>query len=250
MEHCTQKKLKKEVVSQKEKMDSMDGFKSLINQPSIQSILKQEIPEHRERIFTPLNTLYVFNRQIMNVKQSCRGALIEILPEHLIKTGHAFSTHTGAYCKARQRLPEPLISKVAQASGEYLETASSPFKWKGREVKLVDGTTVSMPDTIENQERYPQNPAQKKGIGFPIARMTAIISLSSGAVLDIAIGKYTQSEHELLRELLNRLTAGDILLGDRYFCSYFLLARLKALNIDAVFKMHANRKIDFRKVKP
>jgi Transposase DDE domain len=235
------------VINQKAKMDSLDGFKTLIDQPSIQSILKQEIPEYRERIFTPLNTLYVFNRQIMNAKQSCRGALIELMPEHLIKTGHAFSTHTGAYCKARQRLPETLISKLAQASGDYLETASAPFKWKGREVKLVDGTTVSMPDTLENQEQYPQNPAQKKGIGFPIARMTAIISLSSGAVLDVSIGKYTTSEHELLRGLLSRLTAGDILLGDRYFCSYFLLARLKALNIDAVFKMHANRKIDFRK---
>ncbi|MBS0351056.1 MAG: transposase, partial [Proteobacteria bacterium] len=75
----------------------------------------------------------------------------------------------------------------------------------------------------------------------------AIISLSSGAVLDVAIGKYAKSEHELLREMLNGLTEGDRLLGDRYFCSYLLLARLKKLNIDAVFKMHANRKIDFRK---
>ena len=98
----------------------MDGFKTLISQPSIQSILNQAMPEHRERVFTPLYTLYMFNRQIMRSNQSCRGTLIEVLPEHFMKTGSVFSTHTGAYCKARQRLPETFISGLARESGAYL----------------------------------------------------------------------------------------------------------------------------------
>lgn len=247
MDYSTQKTIKKTVVNQRHKLDAADGFKNLISEPGIQSIINQGMPEHRERVFTPLYTLHIFNRQVMSLDRSCRGALIESLPEYLIKTGSSFSTNTGGYCKARQRLPEKFISNLAQRSGEYLDMMSGEFKWKGRDVKIVDGTTVSMPDTPENQGQYPQNRTQKKGLGFPIARLAAIVSLSSGAVLDVAIGDYYSSEHGLLREMLDRLTEGDILLGDRYYCSYFLLAHLQRLKIDAVFKMNAIRKIDFRK---
>lgn len=249
MDYCTKNSINNSIKKQRKLiMNSADGFNLLMNQSCIKSILEQSMPDHRERIFTPTFTLHVFNRQVMGLNKSCRGALMEVLPEYLIRTRSSFSTNTGAYCKARQRLPESFISDMTKASGEYLQNiASKSFKWKNREVKIVDGTTVSMPDTSENQEQYPQNPAQKKNLGFPITRLTAIISLSSGAVLNIAIGDYFSSEHGLLRGMLDELSEGDILLGDRYYCSYFLLAHLQKLNIDAVFKINANRKIDFRK---
>ncbi len=249
MDHCTKNSINNSIKKQRKMiMSSADGFNLLMNQSCIKSILEQSMPDHRERIFTPTFTLHVFNRQVMGLNKSCRGALMEVLPEYLVRTSSIFSTNTGAYCKARQRLPESFISDMAKASGAYLQSISSrAFKWKNREVKIVDGTTASMPDTLENQVQYPQNPAQKTGLGFPIIRLTAIMSLSSGAVLNIAIGDYYSSEHGLLREMLDQLSEGDILLGDRYYCSYFLLAHLQKLNIDAVFKINANRKIDFRK---
>lgn len=249
MDYCTKNSINNSIKKQRKLiMNSADGFNLLMNQSCIKSIIEQSMPDHRERIFTPTFTLHVFNRQVMGLNKSCRGALMEVLPEYLVRTNSSFSTNTGAYCKARQRLPESFISDMAKASGEYLQSITSKaFKWKNREVKIVDGTTVSTPDTFENQEQYPQNPAQKIGLGFPIIRLTAIISLSSGAVLNIAMGDYYSSEHGLLREMLDQLSTGDILLGDRYYCSYFLLAHLQKLNIDAVFKINANRKVDFRK---
>nr|QNO46558.1 hypothetical protein BHHJPBMP_00004 [Methanosarcinales archaeon ANME-2c ERB4] len=117
---------------------------------------------------------------------------------------------------------------------------------------LVDGTTVSMPDTPENQNTYPQPESQKEGVGFPIARLVAIISLSCGAVLDVAIGPYKgkeTGEHSLLRQILGSISAGDIILGDRYYCSYFLIAMLQRLGADAVFQIHSGRKSDFRRGK-
>ena len=117
---------------------------------------------------------------------------------------------------------------------------------------LVDGTTVSMPDTPENQKMYPQPESQKEGVGFPIARLVAIISLSCGAVLDVAIGPYKgkeTGEHALLRQILGSISTGDIVLGDRYYCSYFLIAMLQRLGADAVFRIHARRKCDFRRGK-
>ena len=117
---------------------------------------------------------------------------------------------------------------------------------------LVDGTTVSMPDTPENQKAYPQPESQKEGVGFPIARLVAIISLSCGAVLDVAIGPYKgkeTGEHALLRQILGSISAGDIVLGDRYYCSYFLIVLLQQLGADAVFQIHARRKSDFRRGK-
>lgn len=109
-----------------------------------------------------------------------------------------------------------------------------------------------MPDTPENQEAYPQPEGQKPGVGFPIARLVAIISLSCGAVLDVAIGPYQgkeTGEHALLRRILDSISAGDIILGDRYYCSYFLIAILQWLGADSVFQIHGSRKSDFRRVK-
>ena len=119
----------------------------------------------------------------------------------------------------------------------------------GRDHRLVDGTTVSMPDTSENQEAYPQSASQQKGLGFPIARVVVLLSLASGMVTDLAMGPCTgkeTGETALLRELLDRVEPGDILLGDRYYCSYFMIALLMELGVDFVTRVHQRRLIDFR----
>ena len=124
--------------------------------------------------------------------------------------------------------------------------------WHGLKIKLVDGSTLSMPDTPENQAIYPQPETQKPGIGFPIARVVAIIDYLTGAILDLAIGEYSgkkTGEHALLRQLMSSFNATDVMLGDCYYPSFFLMATLMHLGISGVFPMHGARKYDFRRGK-
>jgi hypothetical protein len=131
-----------------------------------------------------------------------------------------------------------------------VERLPEGWRWHGHRVKLLDGTTVSMPDTPENQEVFPQYPQQKAGLGFPLARIVALICLGSGAVLEWAMGPYhgeESSEQALFRSLVDRLEAGDLLLADRYYCSYWVLAMLKARGVDMLTPQHASRLYDFRR---
>jgi hypothetical protein len=130
-------------------------------------------------------------------------------------------------------------------TGQALEArAETPWKWQGRAVKRVDGTTVSMPDTAANQEAYPQPSGQAPGLGFPQARWVGVIGWSTGAVEQLAIGPCRgkpTGEHGLLRQVLDHLVAGEVLLGDRYYSSYWLLAQLRARGADGVFELYHRR---------
>jgi len=123
------------------------------------------------------------------------------------------------------------------------------WRWRGRHIKLVDGTTILMPDTAENQALYPQHGSQKAGAGFPIARLVGVVSLAHGALLDVAMGPYQgkgTGEHALFRELLKCFAKGDIMLADSYYASYFLIAALMGMGVDFVFEQHGARHTDFR----
>ena len=160
------------------------------------------------------------------------------------------SMNTGAYCRARNRLSEELLHSLEKDSGANLESeALKDWLWKSRRVKLIDGSTVSMPDTVANQAEYPQQAAQKKGLGFPIARLVAVLSLNTGAVLDLSLGAYQgklTGEHALLRNLFGSFEAGDVALADAYYCLYFLIAILQAIGVDMVCRLHGARRSDFR----
>jgi hypothetical protein len=191
--------------------------------------VEEEVGAHRQRVFPPLVTLTTFIRQVLDPDHSCREAVAQVITERVAGGEEACSSATGAYCQARQRLPEELAWRLMRESGQALEAqAETEWKWKGRAVKLVDGTTVSMPDTGANQEAYPQPSGQAPGLGFPQARLVGLIGLSTGAVEQLAIGpcqgKQT-GEHGLLRPVLDTLVAGDVLLGDGYYSSYWLLAQ-------------------------
>jgi hypothetical protein len=144
-----------------------------------------------------------------------------------------------------------LIKRLGVSVGERLENASpQTWKWRGRSIKLVDGTILSMPDTELNQSAYPQSGVQKPGLGFPLAMLVALISLSTGAVLQWALGpcrgKHT-GEQALFRTLMPHLAAGDIILADRYYCNYFAVAQLVERGVDLVMRQHQLRITDFRK---
>ena len=168
----------------------------------------------RQRLFTPRVTLWTFLAQIFSADHSCSEAVRRLIATRAARGESLPAEDTGGYCKARQRLPESFFAGAARQAGEALQDAARPsWLWKGRPVKIVDGSTVSMPDTRANQDAYPQARTQKPGVGFPIARLVALISLATGAVLDLAIGAYKgkeTGETALFRQLWDRLRRGDL----------------------------------------
>ena len=160
------------------------------------------------------------------------------------------SGDTGAYCRARAKIPVSVLEHLTYAVADNLEKKiPRKWLWHNRHVKMVDGSTVMVPDTPENQAEWPQSSSQEPGLGFPIIRLCAVFSLATGALCGLADGpckgKET-GETAMLRALFDRLNRGDILLGDRYFCSYFMIALLKDRGVDIVFRQHQRRMTDFR----
>ena len=163
----------------------------------------------------------MFLSQVLDPDHSCRAAVARLIVWLAINGRKPCSPETGTYCEARQRLPLGVVVRlVRQTAREIDGRASEAWLWKGRRVTLVDGTTASMPDTPENQEAFPQPKAQEVGLGFPLVRMVAIISLATGVVRDLAMGPYQgkeTGETALFRTLWDGLEAGEIVLGDRVF---------------------------------
>ncbi len=179
----------------------------------------------RERVYTPIKTVFTFIKQVLDPDKSCRNAVAGVAAERIVLGENEISTNTGPYVKARQRLPEETIRELVKESGGS-QLASAPLQWKpyGRELKSFDGTTVIMADTEENQAVFPQHKNQKKAIGFPIARLVAVMSLTIGTVLDYAIDAYKgkgTGESSLLKKIFNCIKKLDIVLGDRYFPNFF-----------------------------
>lgn len=224
---------------------------AVLSAEDLQKLVVEEVGRFRERIYPPLTTLSLFIGQALSQDGACQDAVSRRLSERTALGESACSLNSGPYCKARQRLPLGLIRRLALTVGEVLERASPvDWKWRGRTVKLMDGTTISMPDTPSNQLAYPQSGVQAQGLGFPLAMLVAVISLSTGAVLDWASGpcrgKHT-GEQALFRQLMPQLEVGDIILADRYHCNYFTAAQLIDRGVDLVTRQHQRRKTDFRR---
>lgn len=192
-----------------------------------------------------------FLGQVMSSDHSCREAVAKFNEDRLANGLAPVAAKTGSYCKARGRLSEGLIRGLLTSAANILDAAApDSWLWKGRQVKIMDGTTLSMPDTEANQAVYPQSKSQDPGIGFPIVRCVAVMSLATACVLDIAIGPWAgkeTGEHALLRQIFHCFKAGDVALGDAYYDSYFLIAMLSEAKVDGVFHMHGARKSDFRR---
>jgi IS4 transposase len=160
------------------------------------------------------------------------------------------SAETGAYCTARAQLPEEACQQLVRQTGAELEAqAPEDWLWRGRRVRIVDGSTITMADTPENQAEYPQLKGQKPGCGFPIARIVVVLSLAVGSVLEAAIGKYEgklTGENSMFRTLHDVLGEGDVVLVDRYFSGWFDIALLQQRGVDVAVRKHQLRATDFR----
>jgi hypothetical protein len=202
-------------------------------------------------VFTPAVALWAFLSQVLENDKSCRAAVMRVLALRLALAQPACSTDTGAYCRARAKLPATVLQRLTVQAGQTLEGQAPPdWLWHGRHVTLVDGTTLTLPDTPENQAAYPQVSTQEPGLGFPILRLVVLLSLATACLLGMAVAPYEgkeTGETALLRRLLGDINPGGILLADRYYCSYWLVALAQAQGLDVVFRMHQLRDYDFRR---
>jgi hypothetical protein len=226
-------------------------FADLLNPALVQQVVKEEGLRSRERIFTPLVILWTFLSQVLSTDHSCRKAVSRLVAYLAARGRPICDPDVGGYCKARGRLPLGIIRRLVYKIAEAIRgRVKAPWLWKGREVVIVDGTTVSMPDTAENQQVFPQQRGQAPGLGSPIARVVGLISLATGVLLDLAIGPYKgkrTGEPALFRAPLDRLKPGEIVLGDRAFASYFGIWQLVERSVDGLFRLHQSRRCDFRR---
>jgi hypothetical protein len=226
-------------------------FHNILDAGMVNQALRAEGVAFHERIYTPLVTTSLFLSQVIDPDHSCRAAVARLIVWLAVNQRKPCVPDTTSYCEARLRLPEAVIVHLARETARRTEAgACEAWLWKGRSVTLVDGTTASMPDSSANQEAYPQSKAQGIGLGFPLVRLVALISLATGVVRDLALGPYQgkeTGETALFRTLWDRLESGEIVLGDRYFCSFFGIAGLSRRGVDVLFRMHQRRKFDFRK---
>lgn len=213
-----------------------------------------QIIEHsvssRDRIYTPLVTLKAFIFQVLSTDGSCRQAVSHVLSERLHQGRFANSIKTGSYSKARKRLPLKQLKQAVEASGKALhQQARKAWLWKEHNTLIVDGTTVLMPDTLENQASFPQQTCQKPGLGFPIARIVGLTSLSVGSVTSYTIGSYQgkgSGETSLFSQIMSSISNNDLLLADRYYCTWAIIALMMQQGSHILVQNHAQRKPDFR----
>lgn len=195
-------------------------------------------------------TFWAFLAQTLTPETSCRNIVRKVQAWWLSVSSKADvgSSSSAAYTKARKRLNPGAIKDVSHHLARRLEQRVSASQlWLGRHVRIVDGTTVSMPDTQENQDKYPQPSSQKIGCGFPQMRVVGLFSLASGALLDLAKSSIRVHESILFDQLIPAMNKGDVVLADRGFCSFHTFWKLSKAGIDSLMRLNAMRKVDFRK---
>jgi hypothetical protein len=225
-------------------------FLALLSRSTVAAACRAFHHRWRERIYTPWITLSLFLSQVLSDDHSCDEAVDRLQKVRYDQGLPPVSPETTSYCEARRQLPEGVFWELVHHTGRAIhEKADISWLFHGRSVKVVDGSTVLMPDTARNQEAYPQPSSQAPGLGFPIARLLVVFSLAVGTVLEAAMGRYQgkrTSELALLRMVLDQFRPGDIVLADRFFCSYWVIAALQARGVDVVVRLHQRRAADFR----
>jgi hypothetical protein len=227
------------------------GLEAVLPKATIERVLTEEGGRWKAILYTPWVTFWTFFWQRLSADRSCRAALKRLAAWMATRGRKLNGEDTGPYCKARARLPESALHRLMRQLGAQTHREAAPaWLWCHRRVKMVDGSTAIMADTVANQKAYPQLSSQKPGLGFPIARFVVLFCLATGSVLEAAIGQYQgkqTGENALFRSLWDGLEPGDVVLGDRYFGSYFDIMLLKRRGVDSVFRLHQRRKCDFRR---
>ena len=228
-------------------------FRDILPESTIQHALTAEKIKYRRRLFDPFVTIWVFLSQVLDADKSCHHAVSRVVSWLASVNVETPSSDTSAYCQARNRLSETLLARLFGQVGQGLEEqVRNEHLWCGRHVKVIDGTSVSMPDTVSNQKAYPQASSQSVGCGFPIAKIGAIFSIATGAAVAFVINVLNTHDVKLARQLYQFLNPGDVLLGDCAFCSYADIIFIQTHACDAVFRLSQTRKnqIEYGRRKP
>jgi len=203
--------------SQLPKADSISALRELFGCLVPDTLLcpQQKGSASRQRLFSPLMTFWAFLAQVLSRNSACRDAVRKAQAWWALRHQIEISADTSAYCQARARLPDTILQRIHRHVCERMEAnVPSASLWRGRPVKVVDGTGLSMPDTASNQAAYPQSLSQKPGCGFPLIKLVGIFSLASGALLHFSRGTQYVHESQLFVKLWPYLLKGDIVLGD------------------------------------
>src|SRR5262245_34830447 len=240
-----------QVAATRRRLQRADGlpFAQHLPAPQVERAVRDAGTAFRHTLSAPATT-WMFLSQCLDPDHPCRAAVARLVAHRAAAGLAPCAADTGGYCKARARLPEHALADLARQAGrQVLQEAERPWLWKGRVVTVVDGTSVTQPSPEENQAEYPQPSSQKAGLGFPLMRLVVVFSLAVGTVLDAALGRWQgkgTGEPSLFRALPGPLGPGEVLLADRYFCSYEGVARALACGADAVLRLHPGREKDAR----
>lgn len=211
---------------------------------------QDEGPHSRERRWSLRLVFWTFAWQVAQAGASCREAIRQARA-HSQNAGRPLPPEQDSpYCQARGSLPLERLQEIHDGlCAEAQKGAAAKDRWCGRHVVVVDGSSVTAPDTPANQAAFPQQSVQKPGCGFPIIRLVALLSLATGMLTAWATGPWLTHEVGLLQTLWDSLRAGEVLLADRGFCNWALLAQCLQRNLDAVFRVKGVRRSDFRQGK-
>lgn len=229
-------------------------FADVLDAESIQRVFREEDALFgQDDIFSTEIVLWAFLAQTLRDGKSiaCSSAVADIATYMLQDGQRPPCGDTGDYCRARAKLSLPALRRlVVESAGQLENDANESWLWNGLHAKLVDGFTFTMPDTAENQQAFPQQKTQASGVGLPIARACAVVSLATACVCDVAIGPYEgkeTGENALLRDMLEVFDENDVVVFDRYYCSYMMLAMLSRGGVHVCARLHQRRISDFRR---
>jgi hypothetical protein len=196
----------------------------------------------RERLLGPVQTIHLFILQLLNFNTAMTGL------RHLSK----MPVKAAAYCRARMRLPRKVLEALLLQSSSAMRQVASPIGatvdglWCGLKAYLVDGSSTIAPDTPSSQQAFGQPKGCKTGCGFPVPKVLGLFDAFSGLIVQVLcfpLYTHEQSKVWMLHPLMGM---GDLLVGDRGFCSFVHLAMLSARQIQGLFRIHQKQIVDFR----
>lgn len=197
----------------------------------------------RQRMFSKANTFWAFFSQVLDADGGCQEVVRKLQAYAAMKSTPLPSSSTAAYCQARKKLTHSSLAAILEHTVHRLQATPDADRLHGRRVIVVDGTGVSMPDTEENQQEWPQQRHQKAGCGFPQATICACFNLHTGGVLSHEVGNKKSHELPMLRHQWGIFQSGDIFLGDKGFCSYYDVSSLKDRGVDSVITLARRRPV-------
>ena len=221
---------------------SLDGLAALVARFIPAEVFAED--GQRDRIFTPWVTFIAFLGQVLTRGSACREAVRRVQSWCVANRQTPPDENSSAYCQARKRLTLVGLRAAHEEIGRWISRHTGEAHcWCGRAVKVLDGCGISMPDTEENRARWPYAGGQKPGCGFPTAQLVGLFCLATGRLVRFAVDSWKAHEIPLARLLVSWMEPGDIVLADRGFSGWGLMALLQRKGVDVVMRAHQARKL-------